>query len=313
MSQSVALASVESNAPSPACDCLAHRFGNAADGPDRVRCYGSDLTEAEWQVLRPLLPVPAWLQGRGGRPEGYCHRVMLDAVRYVVDNGVKWVNLPCDFPPYRRVHAFARRWQVTGLLAELHDRLRDKVRQKDGRDVDPTAAVVDSQSVRAAANIPRFTSGWDGGKRVGGRKRHLVVDCLGLVLAVAVTAANVQDRDAAVPLLERLRRLYFSVRLVWADGGYAGRLVDWAAENLHLTLEIVKRSDDTTGFVVLPRRWVVERTLSWLMRSRRLVRDYETLPAMHEAMVLWSMTMLMSSRLAGRRPGAFSRPSSRAE
>lgn len=312
MSQSVALASVESNAPSPACDCLAHRFGNAADGPDRVPCYGSDLTEAEWQVIRPLLPVPAWLQGRGGRPEGYCHRVMLDAVRYVVDNGVKWVNLPCDFPPYRRVHAFARRWQVTGLLTELHDRLRDKVRQKEGRSPDPTAAIVDSQSLRAATNIPRSTSGWDGGKKVGGRKRHLVVDCLGLVLAVAVTAASVQDRDAAVPLLERLRQMCFSIRLVWADGGYAGRLVDWAAENLHLTLEIVRRTDDTTGFVVLPRRWVVERTLSWLMRSRRLVRDYETLPVMHEAMVLWSMTMLMSGRLAGRRPGAFSRPAPRA-
>ncbi|MFD8931484.1 IS5 family transposase, partial [Streptomyces mirabilis] len=235
MLQSVALASVESNAPSPACDCLAHRFGNAADGPDRVPCYGSDLTEAEWQVIRPLLPVPAWLQGRGGRPEGYCHRVMLDAVRYVVDNGVKWVNLPCDFPPYRRVHAFARRWQVTGLLTELHDRLRDKVRQKEGRSPDPTAAIVDSQSLRAATNIPRSTSGWDGGKKVGGRKRHLVVDCLGLVLAVAVTAASVQDRDAAVPLLERLRTMYFSIRLVWADGGYAGRLVGWAAEKLQLT------------------------------------------------------------------------------
>ncbi|MEU0663946.1 IS5 family transposase [Streptomyces lavendulocolor] len=238
---------MKSNAPSPVCDCLAHRFGNGADGPDRVRCYGSDLTEAEWQVLRPLLPVPAWLQGRGGRPEGYCHRVMLDAVRYVVDNGVKWVNLPCDFPPYRRVHAFARRWQVTGLLAELHDRLRDKVRQMEGRQVDPTAAIVDSQSVRAAANIPCSATGWDGGKRVGGRKRHLVVDCLGLVLAVAVMAAK--DRDAAVPLLEWLRRLYFSVRLVWAGGGYAGRLVDWAAENLHLTLEIAKRSDDTAAQV----------------------------------------------------------------
>lgn len=250
--------------------------------------------------------------GRGGRPEGYCHRVMLDAVRYVVDNGVKWVNLPADFPPYRRVHAFARRWQVTGLLAELHDRLRDRVREKDGRLPDPTAAIVDSQSVRAAANIPRSTSGWDGGKKVGGRKRHLVVDCLGLVLAVAVTAASIQDRDAAVPLLERLRRQYFSIRLVWADGGYAGRLVDWAAEELRLTLQIVKRTDDTTGFVVLPRRWVVERTLSWLMRSRRLARDYETLPAMHEAMVLWSMAMLMSSRLAGHRPAGFSRPAPRA-
>ncbi|CAL9351133.1 IS5 family transposase ISMac15 [Streptomyces sp. enrichment culture] len=238
---------------------------------------------------------------------------MLDAVRYVVDNGVKWVNLPCDFPPYRRVHAFARCWQVTGLLAELHDRLRDKVRQKGGRSPDPTTAIVNSQSLRAAANIPRSTSGWDGGKKVGGRKRHLVVDCLGLVLAVAVTAASVQDRDAAMPLLERLRTMYFSIRLVWADGGYAGRLVDWAAEKCRLTLEIVKRTDDTAEFVVLPRRWVVERTLSWLMRSRRLVRDYETLPAMHEAMVLWSMTMLMSSRLAGRRPGAFSRPVPRAE
>jgi transposase len=269
------------------------------------------MTEAEWRVVRPLLPVPAWLEGRGGRPEGYCHRVMLDAVRYVVDNGVKWVNLPADFPPYRRVHAFARRWQVTGLLAELHDRLRDRVREKEGRLPDPTAAIVDSQSVRAAVNIPRPTSGWDGGKKVGGRKRHLVVDCLGLVLAVAVTAASVQDRDAAVPLLQRLRGQYFSIRLVWADGGYAGRLVDWAREKPRLTLQIVKRTDDTAGFVVLPRRWVVERTLSWLMRSRRPVRDYETLPAMHEAMVLWSMTMLMSGRLAGRRPAGFRRSAPR--
>ncbi|MER5521982.1 transposase [Streptomyces sp. NPDC002763] len=132
------------------------------------------MTDAEWQVVRAVLPVPAWLEGRGGRPESYCHHVMLDAVRYVVDNGVKWANLPTDFPPYRRVHAFARRWHVTGLLSELHDRLRDRVRDKEGRTVDPTAAVVDSQSLRAAANIPRSTSGWDGGKNVGGRKRHLV-------------------------------------------------------------------------------------------------------------------------------------------
>lgn len=205
MPQSFVLADVESNSSAPACDCLAHRFGNAADGPERVRCYGSDMTDAEWQVVRELLPVPAWLEGRGGRPEGYCHRVMLDAVRHVVDNGVKWANLPRDFPPYRRVHAFARRRQVTGLLAEFHGRLRDEVRRREGRGADPTAAIVDSQSVRAAANIPRSTSGWDGGKKVGGRKRHVVVDCLGLVLAVAVTAASAQDRDAAVPLLERLR------------------------------------------------------------------------------------------------------------
>ncbi|MEU0633004.1 transposase [Streptomyces sp. NPDC005989] len=117
-------------------------------------------------------------RGGAGRPESYCHRVMLDAVRYVVDNGVKWASLPAGFPPYRRVHAFARRWQATGLLAEFHDRLRDRVREKEGRAVDPTAAIVDSRSLRAAANIPRSTSGWDGGKKVGGRKRHVVFDCL---------------------------------------------------------------------------------------------------------------------------------------
>lgn len=167
MLQSVALAPAESNSPSPSCDCLAHRFGNAADGPDRVRCYGSDMTDAEWQVVRPLLPVPAWFQGRGGavEPESYCHRVMLDAVRYVVDNGVKWASLPADFPPYRRVHAFARRWQATGLLAEFHDRLRDRVREKEGRAVDPTAAIVDSQSLRAAANIPAPRPAGTAGRR----------------------------------------------------------------------------------------------------------------------------------------------------
>ncbi|WP_405853951.1 transposase [Streptomyces sp. NBC_01515] len=240
--------STASNSCVSLCDCLAHRFGNAADGPDRTRCYGSDMTEAEWQVVRAALPIPSWLQGRGRRPEGYCHRVMLDAVRYVVDNGVQWANLPADFPPFRRVHAFARRRQLTGLLAELRDRLRDKVREKEGRSPDPTAAIVDSQSVRAAANVPRSTSGWDGGKRVGGRKRHLVMDCLGMVLVVLVTAANVQDRDAAVPLLAWLRQMHFSLRLVWTDGASAGSLIGWTKEKLQLTLDIVKHSDNSTGF-----------------------------------------------------------------
>lgn len=258
MPQSFALAPVESNAPSRSCDCLAHRFGNAVDGPYRGRCYGSDLTDAEWQVIRPLLPVPAWFQGRGGRPEGYCHPVMLDAARYVVDNGVKWANLPTGFPPYRRVHAFARRWQVTGLLAEFH---RDRVRQKEGRTVDPTAAIVDSLSVWAAANSPRSTSGW-GRREEGGRPQAAPgVDCLGLVLAVAVSAASLQARDAAVPLLARLREMYFSIRLVWADGGYAGRLVDWAAEKCRLTVEIVRRSDDMAGFCDRGRRRPCPRPL----------------------------------------------------
>jgi transposase len=149
--------------------------------------------------------------------------------------------------------------------------------------------------------VPKASSGYDAGKKTPGRKRHVLVDCLGLLLGVMVTAASVQDRDAARPLLERAQARFHRLALVWADGGYAGKLLLWAAGRLHLKLQIVKRSDDASGFVVLPRRWMVERTLSWLMRTRRLARDYEGLPEVHEQMVVWSMTTLMTRRLARRR------------
>lgn len=136
------------------------------------------------------------------------------------------------------------------------------------------------------------------GKRVNGRKRHIAVDTLGLLLIVLVTMASVQDRDGARPLLARLHQIHHRISYIWADGGYAGKLVTWAKEKWALTVEIVKRSDDVKGFVVLPRRWVVERTLAWICRRRRCVRDYERLPAHHEAMVKWSMIILMSRRLA---------------
>ena len=298
MSQSSLYVPAESNAPARSCDCLAHRFGNANDRPERSPRYPSDMTDPEWAVIREAMPVPAWLEGRGGQPEGFCHRQMIDAVRYLVDNSIKWRAMPVDFPAWDRVYAFARRWRVQGLLTELHDRLRGEVRKDAGRDPQPSAGIIDSQTVRASAHVPKDTSGYDGGKKTPGRKRHIVVDALGLLLAVMVTAADVQDRAAAQPLLERVRARFHRLVLVWADSGYTGILVNWARDTLRLTLQIVKRSDDVSGFVVLPRRWVVERTLSWLMRTRRLVRDFEKLPAVHEQMVLWSMTMLMTRRLA---------------
>ncbi|MEV6594897.1 transposase [Streptomyces acidicola] len=201
------------------------------------------MTDAEWAAVRPLLPVPAWFQGRGGRPEG--------------------------------------------------------------REAEPTAGIIDAQSVKAAASVPAASRGYDGGKKVPGRKRHIVTDALGLLLVVAVTAANIGDRDAAAGLLMRLRRLHREITLVWADGGYTGGLVGWCRDKLALTLEIVRRTDDMAGFVVLPRRWVAERTFAWLMHSRRLARDYETLPATSEAMIRWSMVTRMSRRLA--RPRAADR------
>ncbi|MGW3661514.1 IS5 family transposase [Streptomyces sp. NPDC005151] len=256
------------------------------------------MTDAEWAVVRDALPVPAWMEGRGGQPEGYCHRQMIDAMFYVTDNGIKWRAMPVDFPAWDRVYAFSRRWRKNGLVKELHDRLRDKVRVAEGREAEPTAGIIDSQSVKAAASVPAASRGYDGGKKINGRKRHVITDCLGLILMVMVTAANVTDRQAARVMLPQLAARYRKIRLVWADGGYTGRLVDWAKDKLRLALEVVKRSDDMTGFVVLPRRWVVERTLGWLMRSRRLARDYETLPASSEAFIHWSATMLMAHRLA---------------
>jgi transposase len=311
LSQSSPSVPAASNSPARECDCLAHVYGNAGDRPDRERVYDTDMTDQEWAAVRDSLPVPRWLNGKGGQPEGYCHRQMIDAVRYLTDNGVKWRAMPKDFPPWDRVYAFGRRWRKQGLTVEFHDRLRERLRVAEGRAAEPTAAVIDSQSVKAAASVPAASRGYDGGKKINGRKRHVVVDTLGLLLVVMVTAASVTDREAAVGLLQHLRERFRTIALVWADGGYTGRLVTWAKEKLRLTLEIVKRSDDVSGFVVLPRRWCVERTLSWLMRSRRLARDYETLPASSEMLILWSMTMVMSRRLArhqarAARPGVSS-------
>lgn len=282
------------------CDCLAHRFGNAADQPGRAPAYSTDLTDIEWREIRPLLPVPGWLEGRGGRPEGYCHRQMLDAVFYVLDNGIKWRAMPVDFPAWDRVYAFFRRWREAGLIAEFHDRLRGKVREQAGREAEPTAAVIDSQSVKADAVVGAGSRGYDGGKKINGRRRHLICDTVGLLLMINVTAGDVTDRQAATDMLPALRERFPTITKLWADGGYTGTLVTWALAVLHLVVTVIKRSDDTSGFVVLPRRWVVERTFGWLMRSRRLARDYERRPDSSEAMILWSMTMLMTRRLAAR-------------
>lgn len=300
MSQSCVPAPAGSNSSALSCDCLAHVYGNAADRGERLRRYPSDMTDAEWAEVRASLPVPGRLEGRGGQPEGYCHRQMIDAVRYLVDNGTKWRSLPVDFPAWDRVYAFWRRWRDKGWTRELHDRLRARVRQAAGRDPEPTAGIIDAQSVKAAASVPAATRGFDGGKKVNGRKRHIVVDTLGLLLAVMVTAASVTDRDAGQTLMARLRERHWHLTLVWADGGYTGKLVGFARNVLQIALRVVKRSDDTSGFVVLPKRWLVERTFAWLMRSRRLTRDYERRTDSAEATILWSMSMVMSRRLARR-------------
>jgi putative transposase len=230
-------------------------------------------------------------------------RVIVDAIRYLTHNGPVWRALPADFPPAWTIYYWAAKWQADGSTESMHDQLRDQVRELAGRTRIPTAAIIDSQSARASEEVAQAGRGYDAGKKVQGRKRHIAVDVMGLLLTVLVTAASVQDRDAAKPLLWNLRKAFPTVRLTWADGGYAGKLVTWARTALKLTVQIVRRPDDLHSFQVLPRRWVVERTLAWITRHRRTVRDYERLPAHHETYIYWSMITVMTRRLARRAAG----------
>jgi transposase len=267
-------------------------------GAARERRYPSDTTDAQWAVIDPLLPDPAWLDGKGGRREVHCRRAIVDAIFYLVDNGVKWRALPADFPPWSTVYNYFAGWEAAGITQQVLDDLRDRVRLREGRAAVPSAAVIDSASVKSAETVAAGSAGYDAGKKIKGRKRHIAVDTLGLLLVVMVTAASVQDRDAARPLLHHLATAFGRIRLVWADGGYAGKLLDWTRTHLNLALQIVKRPDNLNKFVVLPRRWVVERTLAWIAHHRRCTRDYERLPEHHEAMVRWTMIRITSRRLA---------------
>jgi transposase len=266
---------------------------------DRTQRYPSDLTDPQWELLEPeARAVMAELRkSPAGAPMSHDLRAMLDAIGYVTRYGIEWRALPVDFPPWTAVYAFFERWSERGLPRRLADRLRGRIRIACGRAELPTAAVIDAQTVRGSDTVAASSAGYDAGKKTKGRKRNIATDCLGLLLMVTVTAASVQDRDGAHQLLALLRERFSTITLVWADGGYTGRLVVWAKNVLRLAVTIVKRTDNVAGFVVLPRRWVVERTFGWLVRHRRLVRDYERRPKHHEAMVWWATVTIMTRRL----------------
>lgn len=264
----------------------------------RPRRYPTDTTDAEWALIEPLLPAPACETAAGGRPEKHPRRVIMDALRYVADNGGKWRALPVDFPPWKTVHGFFTRWAKTGVFEKILDALRIEIRLRAGRNPAPSAAVIDSQSVKAAETVARADRGYDGGKKIDGRKRHIAVDTDGLLLLVMVTAANVQDRAAARLLLPALHAVQRGVTRVWADGGYTSAdLVAWSKNTFRITLDIVKKVAGQTSFLILPRRWVVERTFSWITQARRNARDYERLPEHSEAFINLSMITMMTRRL----------------
>ena len=267
----------------------------------RTLRYPSDLTDRQWAVICPLLPVPLAQTPLGGRPEKHHRRAVVDAIFYVVDNGIKWRALPADFPPWRTVYGFVRRWRADRVTHDLVDELRALIRRASGRHAEPTAAVIDAQSVAESAEgvVPAATSGYDRHKNVNGRKRHLLVDTLGLLIAVTVTPANTQDRDAAVILVRRARARGRKLQRIWADSAYHGDWTAWAQRACGVVIDIVTRDPAQAGFQVLPRRWVVERTNAWITRRRRCARDYERLPSQHAAMVQWAAILQMTRR-AGR-------------
>jgi putative transposase len=269
----------------------------------RARRYPTDLSDTQWAILEPLLPAPASHQPRGGRPERHCRRQILNALFYLVDNGIKWRAMPADLPPWRTVYGFFLRWSDNLTAQALTDQLRASIRTALGRNPRPSAACIDSQSVHksAEATVPTASSGYDSHKRVNGRKRHISVDTLGLLCHVVVTPANISDPRAAVKLLYAAAD--YGIRHIWTDQGYhVERLIAAAHHILDITVEIVRRPTTTlgrgNGFHILPRRWVVERTFAWISRRRRCARDYERRTDHHEAMVHWAAILQMTRRRA---------------
>jgi transposase len=257
----------------------------------RTRRYGCDTTDTQWAIIEPMLPAPH----RVGRPEKHHRRAILDAIFYLVDNGVRWRDLPADYPPWQTVYGTFTRWcdQLTAI--SLVDQLRAHLRTAAGRNPTPTAGCLDSQSVKESADavVPAATSGYDAFKRVNGRKRHIIVDTLGLLVSVHTTPANTRDTTGAYPLIDHAA--LHGIRHVWTDRSYYGDLITWANDTHNITIEVVERPR-AKGFHLLPRRWVVERTFAWITRRRRCARDYERLPDHHETIVYLAAALHMSRR-----------------
>ncbi|MGO1163877.1 IS5 family transposase [Brucella sp. C7-11G] len=255
--------------------------------------YASDLTDAEWTVIEPMMPAP----GRLGRPRKTDLREVVNALLYIASSGGAWRLLPTDFPPFSTVQKYFYRWRDEGMLRTINNALVMTARELTGKQPSPTAGVIDSQSVKTTES--GGIRGFDAGKKINGRKRHIVVDTLGLMVGLVIHSAGIQDRDSAPDVLKTILKRWPWLRHIFADGGYAGPKLKGRLEKVgKFILKIVKRSDHAEGFKLLPRRWVVERTFAWLGRCRRLAKDFEKTIVSAEAWIYIANIRPLISRIA---------------
>ncbi|MCP2353615.1 transposase [Nonomuraea thailandensis] len=263
------------------------------------RPYRSDISDARWALIEPTLT--AWRQARldrrpTGAPAPTDLREIFNAILYLNRTGIAWTYLPHDFPPHGTVYSYYAAWRDEGIFAQLNYDLTGLARAKEGREAEPTAAVIDTQTIKTSTNPPTATQGTDAAKKIVGRKRSVATDALGLLLAVVVCAASVSENQAGIQVLDQAKAAHPALAVTWVDTGFKNQFAEHAA-TLGVNAEVVHRDPETRGFHVLKRRWVIERTFGWLMLHRRLARDYETLPASSEAMIHIAMIDNASKRI----------------
>ena len=256
------------------------------------KLYPTDLTDSQWNLIKEILPEPA----RTGRPRELELRQIVNAILYLVRSGIQWRMMPREYPKWQSVYYYFQKWRKDGTWKRVHDTFRAQERRKKGRHKHPTAASIDSQSVEGT--LVGGIRGYDAGKKVNGRKRHIVVDTLGLVLAALVTPASVSDPAGARKLIRRLGGAGKKLQKIWTDGTYRGSLLEWVEARFRFVIEPVSRPEGQKGFLVLPKRWVVERTFAWFDANRRLSRDYERLTNTSETIIYIAMIAIMVRRLA---------------
>lgn len=252
--------------------------------------YKSDLSDEEWAVIEPFIPKPKSNRRRGGRPIVYARREIVNAVLHVLSSGCRWADMPHDLPPGGIAWYYFNEWSRNGRWKRINNALRRMVREKRERNGDPSVAIIDSQTSKGVAITEH--SGYDAGKKTKGRKRHLLTDTQGMLLGMKVHSAAIQDRDGAKLLIKSAEATLATVEKIYADGGYAGKLVEWVRKEYGVTLEIVKRNE-LHKFVVLPKRWIIERTNAWVSIARRLAKEYERTIRNQESMIYLRMIQLM--------------------